>query len=44
LLARDDDNAVTLKQRNKSAELIHDTRDMPYTHKGETTLIQAVTG
>ncbi len=27
-----------------AAELIHDTRDMPYTYKGETTLIQAVTG
>jgi HTH-type transcriptional regulator / antitoxin MqsA len=27
-----------------AAELIHDTRDMPYTYKGETTVIQAVTG
>ncbi len=27
-----------------AAELIHDTRDMPYTYKGETTLIQAMTG
>ena len=27
-----------------AAELIHDTRDMPYTYKGETTLIAAVTG
>ncbi len=27
-----------------AAELIHDTRDLPYTYKGETTLIQAVTG
>ena len=27
-----------------AAELIHDTRDMSYTYKGETTLIQAVTG
>ena len=26
------------------AELLHDTRDMPYTYKGETTLIPAVTG
>ncbi|MFZ1539598.1 MAG: type II toxin-antitoxin system MqsA family antitoxin [Chromatiaceae bacterium] len=26
-----------------AAELIHDTRDMPYTYKGETTLIPAVT-
>jgi len=26
------------------AELIHDTRDMPYTYKGETTVIAAVTG
>ncbi|EQD73425.1 XRE family transcriptional regulator [mine drainage metagenome] len=26
------------------AELIHDTRDLPYTYKGETTLISAVTG
>lgn len=26
-----------------AAELIHDTRDMPYTYKGETTLIQSVT-
>ena len=27
-----------------AAELLHDTRDMPYTYKGETTLISAVTG
>ena len=27
-----------------AAELIHDTRDLPYTYKGETTLIPAVTG
>jgi HTH-type transcriptional regulator/antitoxin MqsA len=26
-----------------AAELIHDTRDIPYTYKGETTLITAVT-
>ncbi|WOO31807.1 type II toxin-antitoxin system MqsA family antitoxin [Diaphorobacter limosus] len=26
------------------AELIHDTRDLPYTYKGETTTIAAVTG
>ena len=26
------------------AELIHDTRDLPYTYKGETTTIPAVTG
>ena len=26
-----------------AAELIHDTRDMPYTYKGETTLIPTVT-
>ena len=26
-----------------SAELIHDTRDLPYTYKGETTVIPAVT-
>jgi HTH-type transcriptional regulator / antitoxin MqsA len=26
-----------------AAELIHDTRDVPYTYKGETTLIEAVT-
>lgn len=26
------------------AELIHDTRDMPYTYKGENTIIPAVTG
>ena len=26
------------------AELIHDTRDLPYTYKGETTVISAVTG
>ena len=26
------------------AELIHDTRDMPYTYKGETTTITGVTG
>lgn len=27
-----------------AAELIHDTRDLPYTYKGENTLIPAVTG
>ena len=27
-----------------SAELIHDTRDLPYTYKGETAAIPAVTG
>ena len=27
-----------------AAELIHDTRDLPYTYKGETSLISAVTG
>ena len=27
-----------------AAELIHDTRDLPYTYKGENTLIAAVTG
>jgi HTH-type transcriptional regulator/antitoxin MqsA len=27
-----------------AAELIRDTRDLPYTYKGETTLITAVTG
>jgi HTH-type transcriptional regulator/antitoxin MqsA len=27
-----------------AAELIHDTRDLPYTYKGETTLIPAVSG
>ena len=27
-----------------AAELIHDTRDLPYTYKGETTSIPAVTG
>lgn len=27
-----------------AAELIHDTRDLPYTYKGETTNIAAVTG
>lgn len=26
------------------AELVHDTRDMPYIYKGETTIIPAVTG
>ena len=26
------------------ADLVHDTRDMPYTYKGETTVIPAVTG
>lgn len=26
-----------------AAELIHDTRDLPYTYKGKTTLIPAVT-
>ncbi len=27
-----------------AAELVHDTRDMPYTYKGETTVIAEVTG
>lgn len=27
-----------------AAELVHDTRDVPYTYKGETTIIPAVTG
>ena len=27
-----------------AAELIHDTRDLPYTYKGETTAIRRVTG
>lgn len=27
-----------------AAELVHDTRDLPYTYKGETTTIAAVTG
>ena len=27
-----------------AAELIHETRDLPYTYKGETTLIASVTG
>lgn len=27
-----------------AAELIHDTRDLPYTYKGETTTLPAVTG
>jgi len=27
-----------------SADLIHDTRDLPYVYKGETTLISSVTG
>jgi HTH-type transcriptional regulator/antitoxin MqsA len=27
-----------------AAELIHDTRDLPYTYKGENTVIAAVTG
>ncbi len=27
-----------------AAELIHGTRDLPYTYKGETTVIAAVTG
>lgn len=26
------------------AELIHDTRDLPYTYKGESTTVPAVTG
>ena len=26
------------------AKLVHDTRDMPYTYKGEATIIPAVTG
>jgi HTH-type transcriptional regulator/antitoxin MqsA len=25
-------------------ELVHDTRDMPYTYKGESTVIPGVTG
>lgn len=27
-----------------AAKLVHDTRDLPYTYKGETTAIQSVTG
>lgn len=27
-----------------AAELIHDTRNVPYTYKGETTVVAAVTG
>ncbi|MBF0166196.1 MAG: type II toxin-antitoxin system MqsA family antitoxin [Alphaproteobacteria bacterium] len=27
-----------------AADLVHDTRDLPYTYKGETTTIPAVTG
>lgn len=27
-----------------AAELVHDTRDLPYTYKGETTTIASVTG
>ena len=27
-----------------AAELVHDTRDMPYIYKGESPLIPAVTG
>ena len=27
-----------------AAELIHDTRDLPYTYKGESTVISSVTG
>ncbi|MDP3671792.1 MAG: type II toxin-antitoxin system MqsA family antitoxin [Telluria sp.] len=27
-----------------AAELVHDTRDVPYTYKGESTVIAAVTG
>ncbi len=27
-----------------AAELVHDSRDMPYTYKGETTVIPSVTG
>ena len=27
-----------------AAELIHDTRDLPYTYKGESTVMAAVTG
>jgi HTH-type transcriptional regulator/antitoxin MqsA len=27
-----------------AAELVHDTRDMPYTYKGESTIIPEITG
>lgn len=27
-----------------AAELVHDTRDVPYTYKGETTTLPGVTG
>ena len=27
-----------------ATKLVHDTRDLPYTYKGETTMIAAVTG
>jgi HTH-type transcriptional regulator/antitoxin MqsA len=33
-----------LTQAGGATELIHDTRDQPYTYKGETTVITAVTG
>ena len=28
----------------RKAKLVHDTRDLPYTYKGETTVIPSVTG
>jgi len=27
-----------------AAKLVHDTRDVPYTYKGETTILPAITG
>ena len=27
-----------------AAEMVHDTRDMPYTYKGQTTIIKDVVG
>jgi HTH-type transcriptional regulator / antitoxin MqsA len=36
---------MTMKCPNcGKAKLVHDTRDMPYTYKGESTVIPAVTG
>jgi len=45
IFAKKEQGAMNMKcQICARAELVHDTRDMPYTYKGETTVIPAVTG
>ena len=37
-------NVLIMKCPSCAAELVHDTRDLPYTYKGESTIIPAVAG